>query len=74
MQRQMPVVPRTPSQLTAKTNYNRDYTEILLSCYIKKEEIEKIKDFLKTREESRQKVPAKDPIFDVDTAIEVCRQ
>ena len=49
-------------------DYNKDYTALLLNCYVKKDKKEAIKDFLniKNGEET--------PIFDVDTAIEVCRQ
>lgn len=48
-------------------DYNKDYTALLLNCYVKKDKKAEIKDFLTIKREDEQ------PIFDVDTAIEVCR-
>ena len=49
-------------------DYNKDYTALLLNCYVKKDKKAEIKEFLTIKNASEQ------PIFDVDTAIEVCRQ
>ena len=40
----------------------------MLNCYVKKDKKAEIKEFLTIKNASEQ------PIFDVDTAIEVCRQ
>ena len=50
------------------TSYNKDYTALLLNCYVKKDKKDAIAEFLKIKKTSDK------PIFDVDTAIEVCRQ
>ena len=48
-------------------DYKKDYTALLLNCYVKKDKKAEIKEFLTIKND-------KDPtIFDVDTAIEVCR-
>ena len=47
-------------------DYNKDYTALLLNCYVKKDKKAEIKDFLTIRNSEQT-------IFDVDTAIEVCR-
>ena len=49
-------------------DYNKDYTALLLNCYVKKDKKAEIKEFLTIKNATDQ------PIFDVDTAIEVCRQ
>jgi len=49
-------------------DYNKDYTALLLNCYVKKDKKAEIKEFLTIKNATEQ------PIFDVDTAIEVCRQ
>ena len=50
------------------STYNKDYTALLLNCYVKKDKKEAITEFLKIKKSTDR------PIFDVDTAIEVCRQ
>jgi len=47
-------------------NYKKDYTALLLNCYVKKDKKAEIKEFLTIKNTDT-------PIFDVDTAIEVCR-
>ena len=49
-------------------DYKKDYTALLLNCYVKKDKKAEIKEFLTIKN------AAETPIFDVDTAIEVCRQ
>mgnify|MGYP000438503067 CR=1 FL=1 len=51
-------------------DYNKDYTALLLNCYVKMKQKDKIADLIKKSENQRQG----DSIFDIDTAIEVCRQ
>lgn len=46
---------------------NKDYTALLLNCYIKEQRTDKI-------EEQMRKDICSESIFDVETAIEVCRQ
>ena len=46
---------------------NKDYTALLLNCYLKQQKKEKI-------EEQMIKDRGSDSIFDVETAIDVCRQ
>ena len=54
-------------QSSSITDYNKDYTALLLNCYVKKDKKQEIKEFLTITNDQQ-------PIFDVDTAIEVCRQ
>ena len=54
-------------QSSSITDYNKDYTALLLNCYVKKDKKNEIKEFLTITNDTQ-------PIFDVDTAIEVCRQ
>ena len=54
-------------QSSSITDYNKDYTALLLNCYVKKDKKNEIKEFLTIHNDQ-------EPIFDVDTAIEVCRQ
>ena len=54
-------------QSSSITDYNKDYTALLLNCYVKKDKKAEIKEFLTITNDQQ-------PIFDVDTAIEVCRQ
>jgi hypothetical protein len=54
-------------QSSSITDYNKDYTALLLNCYVKKDKKAEIKEFLTINDNTQ-------PIFDVDTAIEVCRQ
>ena len=51
----------------AITTNNKDYTALLLNCYLKQQKKEKI-------EEQMIKDRGSDTIFDVKTAIDVCRQ
>lgn len=52
-------------------DYNKDYTALLLNCYVKKEQFGQIKTFIDDAIKSKSK---KNLIFDVTTAIEVCRE
>jgi len=58
--------------LPNEVDYNPEYTELLLNFYINKDQLGKIKKFLKIKQKSKAG-QATEPIFDVDTAIEVCR-
>lgn len=51
-------------------DYNKDYTALLLNCYVKMKQKDKISELI---EKSEQKNNG-ESIFDIDTAIEVCRQ
>lgn len=44
----------------------RDYTALLLNCYIKQKKIKKIKEFVDGKNITEQ-------LLDVETAIEVCK-
>lgn len=51
----------------SNVDYNKDYTALLLNCYMKKEQFDKISELIKN---DKNKVT----IFDAATAIDVCRQ
>ena len=51
-------------------DYNKDYTALLLNCYVKNKQQVKIQELIKKSETAS----SGDSIFDIDTAIEVCRQ
>jgi thioredoxin-related protein len=51
------------------SDYNKDYTALLLNCYVKKEKFQAISDFVNQDVGKDQKTMH----FDVATAIEVCR-
>ena len=61
----------------AQVDYNKDYTALLLNCYMKKEQFDKIKELIDRANQSatkRDKEGGKTvTIFDAATAIEVCR-
>jgi hypothetical protein len=59
------------SQLTSVADYNKDYTALLLNCYVKKEKFDKIKAYIQTATSENSKHSR---IFDVATAIDVCRE
>jgi hypothetical protein len=50
-------------------DYNKDYTALLLNCYVKMKQKDKITEFIE-----KLKSNQKESYFDIDTAIEVCRQ
>ena len=50
-------------------DYNKDYTALLLNCYVKMKQKDKISELIKKSEQQHQG----ESIFDIDTAIEVCR-
>lgn len=50
-------------------DYNKDYTALLLNCYVKMKQKDKITELIKKSESH-----GKGSYFDIDTAIEVCRQ
>ena len=58
---------RTTRRGQSHNDYKKDYTALLLNCYVKKDKKAEIKEFLTIKNPNDQ------PIFDVDTAIEVCR-
>jgi len=49
-------------------DYNKDYTALLLNCYVKMKQNDKISNLITKSNSSHG-----DSIFDIDTAIEVCR-
>jgi hypothetical protein len=51
-------------------DYNKDYTALLLNCYVKMKQKEKISELI----EKSKSQNSGESIFDIDTAIEVCRQ
>jgi hypothetical protein len=51
-------------------DYNKDYTALLLNCYVKMKQKDKIQELIK---KSEQQQHSGESIFDIDTAIEVCR-
>jgi len=57
--------------LSTLADYNKDYTALLLNCYVKTKMPEKISQLI---EKASAQGAGKDTIFDVATAIEVCRQ
>jgi hypothetical protein len=59
------------NQLNAVADYNKDYTALLLNCYVKKEKFDKIKSYITTATSENTKHTR---IFDVATAIDVCRE
>jgi len=60
---------RTPAQSHHMlADYEKDYTALLLNCYVKTKEHAKIRDLIAKENTSKK------TIFDVETAIEVCRQ
>lgn len=59
----------TTSTGASPNDYNKDYTALLLNCYVKTKKKEKIDELI-----SKQSNNQSDSIFDVETAIEVCRQ
>ena len=56
--------------LNSMGDYNKDYTALLLNCYVKNKQQVKIQELIKKSETAS----SGDSIFDIDTAIEVCRQ
>lgn len=52
------------------SDYNKDYTALLLNCYVKLKQKDKITQLIE-RSQSQHKAES---IFDINTAIEVCRQ
>lgn len=52
-------------------DYNKDYTALLLNCYVKKDKIAEIKKYIEDATHSDTKDSR---IFDVTTAIDVCRE
>jgi len=65
--------PTSPSSNIQNVNtlgdYNKDYTALLLNCYVKMKQNDKISELI-----SKSNSAQGDSIFDIDTAIEVCRQ
>jgi hypothetical protein len=51
-------------------DYNKDYTALLLNCYVKMKQKDKISELIEKSESKNNG----ESIFDIDTAIEVCRQ
>ena len=56
------------AQSNSVGDYNKDYTALLLNCYVKTKQKEKINELIQKQSSNQS-----DSIFDVETAIEVCR-
>ena len=68
---------RHQANLNSLADYNKDYTALLLNCYVKTKKPEKISHLIEKASSSSSNSSSsssKDTIFDVATAIEVCRQ
>lgn len=61
---------RHQANLSSLSDYNKDYTALLLNCYVKTKKPEKISQLI----DKAGSGGGRDTIFDVATAIEVCRQ
>jgi outer membrane protein OmpA-like peptidoglycan-associated protein len=61
---------RHQANLQSLADYNKDYTALLLNCYVKTKKPEKISELI----EKAGGRGGNETIFDVATAIEVCRQ
>jgi len=59
------------SGVASLADYNKDYTALLLNCYVKKQKYGQITALINRATDKKNKPAA--TIFDVDTAIEVCR-
>ena len=57
--------------MSSLADYNKDYTALLLNCYVKTKRPEKISQLI---DKAASANGGKETIFDVATAIEVCRQ
>ncbi len=62
---------RHQANLSSLADYNKDYTALLLNCYVKTKQPEKISQLI---DKSTSASSQSSSIFDVATAIEVCRQ
>jgi len=60
------------SGVASLADYNKDYTALLLNCYVKKQKYGQMTALINRATDKKNKPAA--TIFDVDTAIEVCRQ
>jgi hypothetical protein len=59
----------------AGPDYSKDYTALLLNCFVKKEQFGEIKAFIdRAITDQKDKNKKNKMIFDVTTAIEVCRE
>lgn len=58
------------ANLNTTQDYNKDYTALLLNCYVKMKQKDKIQELI----EKSETLQSGDSIFDIDTAIDVCRQ
>lgn len=67
---QSPSSQRHQANLSSLADYNKDYTALLLNCYVKTKRPEKISLLIESAGASKD---GKETIFDVATAIEVCR-
>lgn len=56
--------------LSTVEDYNKDYTALLLNCYVKMKQRDKIQELI----DMSEALQSGESIFDIDTAIEVCRQ
>jgi hypothetical protein len=65
---------RHQANLSTLADYNKDYTALLLNCYVKTKMPEKISNLIEKASQGGGGGGGKDTIFDVATAIEVCRQ
>lgn len=57
--------PNTAQNTQTLVDYNKDYTALLLNCYVKTDNKQKVAELVEKAKAGR--------LFDVSTAIEVCR-
>ena len=65
---------RHQANLSSLADYNKDYTALLLNCYVKTKQPEKISQLIAKADNTSSSAKGGESIFDVATAIEVCRQ
>ena len=62
--------PNLQGNFNVVNDYNKDYTALLLNCYVKLKQNDKISQLI----EKAKNAARGESIFDINTAIDVCRQ